>query len=108
MATNKKGSKSVSTKKVRKSKQDAKDLVLGIVAKDSYLKPFNDAIKGRHEHVLWKISQLTQNGSQTLSDFANGYQYFGLHRTVSGWVFREWAPNATEIYLIGDFNGWKE
>lgn len=108
MATNKKSSKSVSTKKVRKSKQDAKDLVLGIVAKDSYLKPFNDAIKGRHEHVLWKISQLTQNGSQSLSDFANGYQYFGLHRTVSGWVFREWAPNATEIYLIGDFNGWKE
>ena len=24
-----------------------------------------------------------------------------------GWVFREWA-HATEIYLIGDFNDWKE
>ncbi|MBQ4258523.1 MAG: hypothetical protein II713_05940, partial [Clostridia bacterium] len=24
-----------------------------------------------------------------------------------GWVFREWAPNATRIYLIGGFNNWK-
>ena len=34
--------------------------------------------------------------------------YYGLQRTVDGWVFREWAPNATEIFLIGDFSGWKE
>ena len=33
MATNKKGSKSVSTKKVRKSKQDAKDLFFGYCCK---------------------------------------------------------------------------
>ena len=34
--------------------------------------------------------------------------YFGLHREGRNWVFREWAPNATDIYLIGDFNEWKE
>jgi 1,4-alpha-glucan branching enzyme len=43
-----------------------------------------------------------------LSDFATGYLYFGLHHLKEGWVFREWAPNATAIYLIGDFNDWKE
>ncbi|MBR4651298.1 MAG: alpha amylase C-terminal domain-containing protein, partial [Prevotella sp.] len=39
---------------------------------------------------------------------ATGYLYYGLHKTDKGWVLREWAPNATEIYLIGDFNDWKE
>ena len=34
--------------------------------------------------------------------------YYGLHRCNDGsWIFREWAPNATKIYLVGDFNNWK-
>ena len=39
-------------------------------------------------------------------DLANGYEYFGFHRTKDGWVYREWAPAAQEMYLTGDFNGW--
>ena len=81
---------------------------IGLVKHDPYLEPYEDAICGRHEHALWKMNQLTKNGKQSLSDFANGYEYFGLHKTARGWVFREWAPNATDIYLIGDFNNWKE
>ncbi|MBQ3669635.1 MAG: 1,4-alpha-glucan-branching enzyme, partial [Clostridia bacterium] len=41
-----------------------------------------------------------------LSSFANGYLYFGFHRTEDGWVYREWAPAAEEMHLIGDFNFW--
>ena len=82
---------------------------IGIVASDPYLEPYEDAIRGRHEHALWKIGQLTRNGRQTLSDFADGYKYFGLHKVSrGGWVFREWAPTATDIYLVGDFNNWTE
>lgn len=82
---------------------------IGIVASDPYLEPYEDAIRGRHEHALWKIGQLTRNGRQTLSDFADGYKYFGLHKAPrGGWVFREWAPTATDIYLVGDFNNWTE
>ena len=81
---------------------------IGLVKNDAYLAPYEDAIRGRHEHALWKMNQLTQNGKLTLSDFANGHNYYGLHQTTDGWVFREWAPNATEIYLVGDFNGWNE
>ena len=81
---------------------------MGLVKNDAYLEPYEDAIRGRHEHYLWKMNQLTGNGRKTLNDFANGHQYYGLHKLSKGWVFREWAPNATEIYLVGDFNDWKE
>ncbi len=41
-----------------------------------------------------------------LTEFADGYSCFGFHRTESGWVYREWAPNAEKMYLTGDFNRW--
>ncbi len=81
---------------------------IGLVRNDGWLEPFEDAIRGRHDHAVWKINQLTQNGKKKLSDFATGHLYFGLHKLPKGWVFREWAPNATDIYLIGDFNNWQE
>ena len=81
---------------------------IGLVKNDGYLEPYEEAIRGRHEHYLWKMSQLTQNGKIALTDFANGYAYYGLHPTPNGWVFREWAPNAERIFLVGDFNEWTE
>ena len=81
---------------------------MDIIKNDPWLKDYEVAIVGRHRHAEDKIAELTQNGKCSLSDFASGYLYFGLHRTATGWVFREWAPHATEIYLIGDFNDWKE
>ena len=47
-------------------------------------------------------------GDNSLASFALGFQYFGLHRTDDGWVFREWAPNATRIVLVGEFTDWQE
>ena len=69
---------------------------LGIIESDPWLEPYSAAIEGRHQHALDKELELT-GGKGTLSDFATGYLYFGLHRTRRGWVFREWAPNAKEI-----------
>ncbi|MCC8188138.1 MAG: alpha amylase C-terminal domain-containing protein [Bacteroides sp.] len=80
---------------------------LKLIQNDPLLKPFETAINGRHQHVLDKEAELTGGGKATLSDFASGYLYFGMHRTETGWTFREWAPHATEIYLIGTFNNWE-
>ena len=79
---------------------------LPIVESDPYLEPYAAAIYGRYEYCVNVEKKLT-GGNQTLSDFATGYLYFGLHRLTDGWVFREWAPNATAIFLIGDFNNWQ-
>ena len=102
------------TKKVKKPSKktatspQASNAHVGLVKNDAYLEPYEDAIRGRHDHYLWKLNQLTGNGRKSLTDFANGHEYYGLHKLSKGWVFREWAPNATEIYLVGDFNGWQE
>lgn len=80
---------------------------LDILRKDSWLEPFADAINGRHDDVLRKAAELTAS-SGALTDFANAHHYFGLHRTADGWVFREYAPHATAITLVGDFNDWQE
>lgn len=98
----------MSQQKEKEKKMSPRSKHIGLVKNDSYLEPFEEAIRGRHEHALWKINQLTNNGKRTLEDFACGYDYFGLHKTTHGWVFREWAPNATDIYLVGDFNNWEE
>lgn len=75
---------------------------LKIIADDPWLEPFQDAIQGRHLDVMRKLHDLTQHGS--LVDFANAYNYFGLHkRKGGGFVFREYAPNASSVTLIGDF-----
>ena len=80
---------------------------LKLIENDPWLEPFSAAIEGRHQRVLDKELELT-GGKMSLSEFASGHMYFGLHRTRKGWVFREWAPNAKDIYLVGDFNNWQE
>jgi len=45
---------------------------------------------------------------QTLNDFANAHNYYGFHRTETGWVYREWAPSAYQLYLEGEFNNWNQ
>lgn len=75
------------------------------VRKDPYLEPHKHKIVSRLRRAYEKEMELTGGGK--LGDFANGHHYFGLHRKADGWVLREWAPNATCIYLIGDFSQWK-
>lgn len=78
-----------------------------LVKNDPWLEPFEDIIKSRNDHTNQLRAQLVE-GHVDLSDFAIGHHYFGLHRESHRWVMREWAPNATEIFLLGDFNGWQK
>ncbi|MCM1111414.1 MAG: alpha amylase C-terminal domain-containing protein [Clostridium sp.] len=81
---------------------------LNIIKDDPWLEPFAEAIEGRHEDALRKEQELC-SGAGSLDNFANAHNYFGMHRQPDGsWTFREWAPNATEIYLIGDFSNWQD
>ncbi|MDR1499799.1 MAG: alpha amylase C-terminal domain-containing protein [Tannerellaceae bacterium] len=81
---------------------------LNLIKSDPWLTPYENAINGRRQYALYKERELTGSGVQTLSAFASGHLYFGLHKICGSWVFREWAPNATAIYLIGTFNDWRK
>ena len=79
---------------------------MGLIDIDPCLKPFKAAIQSRETYISRRTDLLI--GGTPLRDFAQGYKYFGLHRQADEWVFHEWAPNATKIYLVGDFNDWQE
>jgi 1,4-alpha-glucan branching enzyme len=73
---------------------------------DPWLHPYIGIIDRRIERCLIKEKQLSGDGS--LWNFAMGHHYYGLHQSGNNYVFREWAPNATEIYITGAFTGWEE
>ncbi|MCM1176771.1 MAG: alpha-amylase family glycosyl hydrolase [Clostridium sp.] len=78
-----------------------------IYEEDPWLMPYRETIDTRHGQILAEKDRLSGEAG-TLSSGVNNHLYYGLHRMADGsWVFREWAPNATRIYLIGDFNNWK-
>ena len=73
---------------------------------DPYLLPFADAVRGRAARARARADELAGQG-KSLADWASAHEYYGLHRVRRGWVFREWAPNATRMWLVGDFSGWR-
>src|SRR5271157_251602 len=81
--------------------------LIRLLRSDSYLAPFSDQIQHRLERIEETEQRLTQQ-KISLAEFASGHEYFGLHFQRGEWVFREWAPNATTIYLIGNMSKWQE
>ena len=79
---------------------------MSLIDIDPWLKPHKAVILARERYVEKKAKEILEDNS--LTSFALGFQHFGLHQTDEAWVFREWAPNATRIVLVGDFTDWKE
>ncbi len=77
-----------------------------IIQNDPWLEPYSDVIERRMLKTKEKEQDLLTN-SESLFDFATGYLYYGLHKKNRKWIFREWAPNATQIFLVGDFSNWE-
>ena len=77
-----------------------------LVDLDPWLAPHEPVIKAREAYVSSTLQKILDGKSPT--EFALGFLHFGLHQTAAGWTFREWAPNATRLVLMGEFSGWQE
>jgi len=78
-----------------------------LVKNDPWLEPYKEEINGRLNRFINKLKDL-ESRYGSLKEFAEAYHYFGFNydHDKKGWWYREWAPNAKALYLIGDFNNW--
>lgn len=80
---------------------------LKILALDPWLAPYENRLRERRKKFHLDKNRLL-DGIGSLSQFANAHLYFGFHFSKEGCVYREWAPEADALFLIGDFNNWDE
>jgi 1,4-alpha-glucan branching enzyme len=75
-----------------------------ILQLDGYLEPDIPNIKSRYEEYRrWK--EIIDEHEGGYDNFTKGYLKFGFNIAPDGTVvYREWAPNPVEAYLIGDFS----
>ena len=73
---------------------------------DPWLEPHYGTIAYRHQQYTQQLADITRNYG-SLQSFASAHRYFGLHAYYNGWVFREYAPHANEMFLVGTFNNWQ-
>ncbi|KAH7887555.1 glycoside hydrolase family 13 protein [Phlebopus sp. FC_14] len=77
-----------------------------ILQLDGYLEPFLSTLERRRQRFqAWKDTIFQSEGGY--EKFTKGYEVMGFTvKEDSTVVYREWAPNAKEANLIGDFNNW--
>lgn len=71
---------------------------------DPWLSPFKDSLRSRYSKAQKWIKTIddTEGG---LEHFSRGYEQYGFHVHENGDVtYQEWAPNAKQAYLIGEFS----
>ena len=80
---------------------------LPIILEDPWLDPYVHDVHERFQRFK-KAYQEIEDAAGSLLNFAKGHWYYGIHFDIekNGWTYREWAPNAYNLYLTGDFNEW--
>ncbi len=81
-------------------------LIPTIADRDPWLEPYRPQLEAQQAYLDQAEQRIV--GDQPIEEFALGHQYFGLHRTSEGWVFREWAPGASELFIISEATQWRD
>jgi len=88
-------------------------------SKTTTVAAIHPAKKYEEEHFIdtqkpvWNYSLFTDEDINNFKNgtLYNGYRKFGSHQRqvldTEGFYFAVWAPNATKVSVVGNFNGWK-
>ncbi len=82
--------------------------ILPIVKQDEWLMPVAQEVYDRQQR-FFQQKEIIEKQYGSLYNFASAYKKFGFHLSEdqSTLIYREWAPAAKGLYLIGDFNQWE-
>ncbi|MDQ3843361.1 MAG: alpha-amylase family glycosyl hydrolase, partial [Bacteroidota bacterium] len=80
---------------------------LNIIQEDSWLDPYVHDVYERFQRYK-RVRKEIEDVEGSLLNFATAHHYYGINfdKEKNGWTYREWAPNAHQLFLIGDFNQW--
>lgn len=80
---------------------------LALLQNNLELQPFSREISDLHYRYLGMKTYI-QDAFGSLDAFSKAHEYLGFQRDKKrkSWIYREWAPNAYQLWLSGDFNHW--
>ena len=80
---------------------------LPLIADDPWLEPYEADINQRHSYYKERLKEIEKN-HQSLERFASSYEHLGFNYDVKKgrWTYREWAPEAHQLTLVGSFDDW--
>ena len=79
---------------------------------DPYLLVHAQIIRSRRGFAIGLENKIKQENKGSLQSFADYHKIFGLHFEThtdpekSSWIFREWAPNAKEMFIVCEKTNW--
>jgi 1,4-alpha-glucan branching enzyme len=81
----------------------------GLIDLDPWLEPHAGALRRRYQHYQ-RVRERIVAAAGSVENFALAYKQLGFNRGAHdgrpGVWYREWAPKAIAMSLIGDFNNW--
>ncbi|KAK8839933.1 1,4-alpha-glucan branching enzyme activity protein [Tritrichomonas musculus] len=76
-----------------------------ILKDNKWLGEYKESLTKRHNNFK-KVLETINEKYGSIDEFTQSYLFYGLHHRENAIYYKEWAPNAKAIHLVGDFNNW--
>jgi 1,4-alpha-glucan branching enzyme len=80
---------------------------IALVQEEPWLAQYEPQIQRRSDRFQEAIRKINDFSGNIL-EYGSVHNFYGIHFEAwrKGWVYREWAPAAKQLYFFGDFNDW--